>query len=145
MELYCLEIDRKASFYCIGSHGQMVTISAFQNIKMLAEDPSSILGGSTGTWENPGPHFFFAGFLRFELSSVSTTPTTDATSKIFCFKIRGPLVSSVRARPKTMAGKKKNCNCRNSRCLKLYATYRETFRYHRASLTALLALGAQVL
>ncbi len=36
---------------------------------MLAEDPSSILGGSTGTWENPGPHFFFAGFLRFELSS----------------------------------------------------------------------------
>ena len=36
----------------------MVTISAFQ-IKMLAEDPSSILGGSTGTWENPGPHFFF--------------------------------------------------------------------------------------
>ncbi len=66
---YSLEIDRMASFYCIGSHGQMVTISAFQNIKMLAEDPSSILGGSTGTWENPGPHFFFAGFLRFELSS----------------------------------------------------------------------------
>ena len=29
--------------------------------------------------------------------------------------------------------------------MKLYATYRETFRYHRASLTALLALGAQVL
>ena len=88
-------------------------------------------------------------FLVFYVSSfrVSTTPTaTDATtSKIFCFKIRGPLVSSVRARPKTMAGKKKNCNCRNSRCLKLYATYRETFRYHRASLTALLALGAQVL
>ena len=47
----------------------MVTISAFQNFKTLAEDPSSILGGSTGTWENPGPHFFFAGFLRFELSS----------------------------------------------------------------------------
>ena len=38
----------------LGSHGQMVTISAFQNFKMLAEDPSSILGESTGTWEIPG-------------------------------------------------------------------------------------------
>ena len=136
----------------------MVTISAFQNIKMLAEDPSSILGGSTGTWENPGPFFFYVNRLVFSVKTLiyktpralflrlsSMTPTTDATSKIFCFKIRDPLVSSVRARPKTMAGKKKNCNCRNSRCLKLYATYRETFRYHRASLTALLALGAQVL
>ncbi len=125
----------------------MVTISAFQNIKMLAEDPSSILGGSTGTWENPGPHFFkFTGrFFTFRAFEFRRPTTDDATSKIFCFKIRGPLVSSVRARPKTMAGKKKNCNCRNSRCLKLYATYRETFRYHRASLTALLALGAQVL
>ena len=127
----------------------MVSTSVFET-----EDPSSILGGSTGTWENPGPNFFYVcNRLVFSVKTlIYKTPagpvftsTTDATSKIFCFKIRDPLVSSVRARPKTMAGKKKNCNCRNSRCLKLYATYRETFRYHRASLTALLALGAQVL
>ena len=51
---YSLQIGGWTPHYRIGSHGQMVTISAFQNFKMLAEDPSSILGGSTGTWEIPG-------------------------------------------------------------------------------------------
>ena len=71
MELYYLEIDGRALFYFIGSHGQMVTISAFQNIKMLAEDPSSILGGSTGTWENPGPHFFYVNRLVFFSQNIN--------------------------------------------------------------------------
>ena len=81
MELWYLEIDRRAIFYCIGSHGQMVTISAFQNIKMLAEDPSSILGGSTGTWENPGPHFFYVN--RLVKTLIYKTPAGPVFTSFF--------------------------------------------------------------
>ena len=38
---------------------------------MLAEDPSSILGGSTGTWENPGPHFFYVNRLVFFSQNIN--------------------------------------------------------------------------
>ena len=73
-----------ALFYCIGSHGQMVTISAFQNIKMLAEDPSSILGGSTGTWENPGPFFFYVNRLVFSVKTlIYKTPAGPVFTSFF--------------------------------------------------------------
>ena len=74
------------------------------NFKMLAEDPSSILGGSTGTWKISGTTFSF----------FHETPRPD----LLLSNSRSVGQFSPRS-PKTMAGKKKNCNCRNSRCLKL--------------------------
>jgi hypothetical protein len=64
------------------------------NFKMLAEDPSSILGGSTGTWKISGTTFSFIFFH-------------ETTTRPFAFKIRDPLVSSVRALPRRWQGRKR--------------------------------------
>ena len=69
MDTYNLEVGCMAPFppyWLSWSNGYDICLP---NFKMLAEDPSSILGGRRSIKENPGPHFFFAGFLRFELSS----------------------------------------------------------------------------
>lgn len=74
---------------------------------MLAEDPSSILGGSKGTWENPGQQFFwFFTFRAFEFRRRRRRPTRRrARSFALKFEVRWSVRSALA--PRRWQGRKR--------------------------------------